>query len=164
MKSKMKKSKPVKKSVIDMPETSPEVMSLLVKIFQAEMSGIIRYLHYSFMIMGHHRIPIQGWLRAQAAESQAHATLIGEKITSYGGHPPMISAHIEETHEHSVDAILAESLEFESQALNLYSELAKVAAAAEDVALEELAREMVRAETEHLDEVRKMLRIYRSRD
>ena len=36
-----------------------EALEVLNQIFQAEMSGIIRYLHYSFMIMGHNRIPIQ---------------------------------------------------------------------------------------------------------
>ena len=84
----------------------PEVMECLTQIFQAEMAGIIRYLHYSFMIMGHNRIPIQKWFRDQAQESMVHATVIGEKITSLGGHPSVISACIEEINVHSVDQIL----------------------------------------------------------
>lgn len=134
----------------------PEVMDCLVQIFQAEMSGIIRYLHYSFMIMGHNRIPIQKWFREQAQESMNHATIIGEKITSLGGHPPMISARIEETNIHSVDQILQESLGFEEQTLNLYKKLVRLAG--DDIALEEMAREFVRTETEHMDEVLKMLK------
>lgn len=136
--------------------TSKEVMNCLNKIFQAEMSGIIRYLHYSFMIMGHNRIPIQKWFRDQAQESAGHATTIGEKITSYGGHPPLVSASVEETHQHSVQALLTESLRFELESLQLYRELVRLAG--EDIALEELAREFVKQETEHVDEVRKMLR------
>jgi bacterioferritin len=137
-------------------DLNPEVMDCLVQIFQSEMSGIIRYLHYSFMIMGHNRIPIQKWFREQAQESMNHATLIGEKITSFGGHPPMISARIEETNIHSVDQILQESLGFEEQTLNLYKKLVRLAG--EDIALEEMAREFVRMETEHMDEVLKMLK------
>src|SRR5947209_7622517 len=136
--------------------TTPEVMECLTQIFQAEMAGIIRYLHYSFMIMGHNRIPIQKWFRDQANESSAHAITIGEKITSLGGHPPVISAKVEETNEHNVHAILTESLKFESVTLALYKELVRVSG--DDIALEELAREFVRTETEHCDEVRKMLR------
>jgi bacterioferritin len=34
-------------------------MNCLQKLYQMEMAGIKRYLHYSFMIMGHNRIPIQ---------------------------------------------------------------------------------------------------------
>ncbi|MBI2711978.1 MAG: ferritin-like domain-containing protein [Bdellovibrio sp.] len=134
----------------------PEVMECLMQIFQAEMSGISRYLHYSFMIMGHNRIPIQKWFRDQAQESMAHATEIGEKITSLGGHPPMVNARIEENNIHSVDQILKESLGFEEETLDLYKKLVKLSG--DDIALEEMARGYVRTETEHTDEVQKMLR------
>src|ERR1700757_4759237 len=96
-------------TVVDLKKANPEVMECLDHIFQAEMSGVIRYLHYSFMIMGHYRIPIQKWFRDQAQESMGHATIIGEKITSLGGHPPVVSARVEETNIHSVDQILKES-------------------------------------------------------
>ena len=139
----------------DKKPANAEVMECLVQIFQSETSGIIRYLHYSFMIMGHNRIPIQKWFRDQATESMAHATVIGEKITSLGGHPPMISAKVEESNIHSVDQILKESMGFEEATLHLYKKLAKISG--DDIALEEMAREFVRVETEHLDEVRKML-------
>ena len=135
---------------------SKEVMECLHEIFQAEMSGIIRYLHYSFVIMGHNRIPIQKWLRDQANESMDHAVALGEKITSLGGHPPMVSATVKETHKHSVDQLLEESLEHEQAGLASYKKL--VALAGDDIALEEFAREMVRTEVEHIDEVKKMLR------
>ena len=136
--------------------TSKEVMDTLHQIFQAEMAGIVRYLHYSFMIMGHNRIPIQKWFRDRADESQQHAITIGEKITSLGGHPPMVSAKIKESNRHDVHKILEESLEFELEALELYKKL--VTLAGDDIALEELARDFVRQETEHTDEVKKMLR------
>jgi len=132
------------------------VLDCLHQVFQSEMSGIIRYLHYSFVIMGHNRIPIQKWLRDQANESMNHAVALGEKITSLGGHPPMISATVKETHKHSIDQILEESLEHEEQGLAGYQELVKLAG--DDIALEEFAREMVRTEVEHIDEVKKMLR------
>ena len=131
-------------------------MTCLQKLYQMEMAGIKRYLHYSFMIMGHNRIPIQSWLRAQASEGMAHAIIIGEKITSYGGHPEMQTAPIEETNIHSIDQLLKESLKQEEEAVGLYKELVKLAG--DDIALEELAREFVRTETEHIDEVKKMLR------
>ena len=137
-------------------KTNQDTMDCMIQIFQAEMAGIIRYLHYSFMIMGHNRIPIQKWFRDQAQESMGHATIIGEKITSLGGHPPLVSARVEESNVHSVDQILQESLKFEEETLNLYKKL--VTLSGDDIALEELAREFVRAETEHMDEVRKMIR------
>lgn len=136
-------------------DVRPELMECMTQIFQAEMAGIIRYLHYSFMIMGHNRIPIQKWFRDQAQESMDHATVIGEKITSLGGHPPMVSARIDESNVHSVDQILKESLGFEKETLALYKKLVRLSG--DDIALEEMAREFVRLETEHTDEVIKML-------
>jgi bacterioferritin len=122
--------------------TSKEAMACLHKIFQAEMSGVIRYLHFSFMIMGHNRIPIQKWFRDQASEAQMHAIEIGEKITSLGGHPPIASASFEETNRHGVHELLQESLSFELEGLALYKELVKLSG--DDIALEELARDFVR--------------------
>ncbi len=134
-----------------------EVLGLLSEIYQAEMAGVNRYLHYSFMIMGYNRIPIQKWFRDNATEGMQHAILIGEKITSLGGHPPIPSAQVEENDNHSVAQLLAESLKFEEEAISLYKKLAKLAEACGDIALEELAREFVREEIEHADEVRKMM-------
>ncbi len=136
--------------------TNKEVMKCLHEILQAEMAGIMRYLHYSFMIMGHNRIPIQKWFRDQASESMMHAVTVGEKITSYGGHPPAFSAEMKESHVHNINAMLEESLSFELAGLSLYKKL--VSLSGDDIALEEMAREFVRSETEHVEEVQKMLR------
>ncbi len=135
-----------------------EVLTSTSQPFKLEMAGIIRYLHYSFMIMGHHRIPIQKWLRDQASEGMTHTTMIGEKITAYGGHPPMLTESIKESNVHSIDQILKESMTFEEAGLELYEKLAQLAADAGDIALEEMARAAVLEETTHLEEVRKMLR------
>lgn len=133
-----------------------QAVEVLGQIFQAEIAGIVRYLHYSFMIMGHNRIPIQKWFRDQAAESTTHAVTIGEKITSLGGHPPMVSTTVEETNRHGVHELLEESLVHERNGLKLYGKLVELSHG--DIALEELARQLFREETEHIEEVEKMLK------
>jgi bacterioferritin len=135
-----------------------QVLELLGDIYKAEMSGVNRYLHYSFMIMGYNRIPIQAWFRDNAKEAMTHATEVGEKITSLGGHPPMVAAKVEETNLHTIQQLLEESLKFEEEAIVKYKKLVQTAAELGDIALEEMARAFVRAEVEHADEVRKMLR------
>jgi bacterioferritin len=135
-----------------------KALDCLNKIFQAETTGIVRYLHYSFMIMGHNRIPIQKWFRDQAQEAIDHAVIIGEKITSMDGHPPLVFPKVEESNNHNVDHILKESLHFEEEALALYKQLVVIASENGDIALEELARSFVRNESDHTDEVRKMLK------
>ena len=60
-----------------------EVLQVLNQILELEMSGVVRYTHYSLMIKGHGRIPIVKWLRAQAQEGLDHAIQAGEIITHF---------------------------------------------------------------------------------
>ena len=133
------------------------VLNLLGDIYKAEMAGINRYLHYSFMIMGYNRIPIQKWFRDNASEAMGHAITIGEKITSLGGHPPIIAGQVKEENLHSISQLLQESLKFEEEAIELYKKLVTVATDLGDIALEEMARSFVQQEVEHAEEVHKML-------
>lgn len=144
-------------SVNESSYKNEKVLNLLGDIYQAEMAGVNRYLHYSFMIMGYNRIPIQKWFRDNALEGMQHAILIGEKLTSLGGHPPIPSASVEENDDHDISQLLAESLKFEEEAISLYKKLVKLSEETGDIALEELAREFVRNETEDADEIRKMM-------
>ena len=79
-----------------------KVVETLNHILELELAGLVRYLHYSFMIFGHNRIPIVAWLRGQADESQAHAIQAGEHITNLGGHPSLRIGGLLETHKHNV--------------------------------------------------------------
>ena len=136
---------------------SEAVIQTLNQILELELAGLVRYMHYSFMIFGHNRIPIVAWLRAQANESQAHATLAGEHITNRGGHPSLKIGSLLETHKHNVDEILAEALEHEEQGLEEYRKLLAMVAA-KSIMLEEYARDQIAAEEAHLAEIRKMMR------
>jgi bacterioferritin len=133
------------------------VLKVLNKILEAELAGVVRYMHYSLMIYGHNRIPIVSWLRAQANESMTHAQEAGELITHFGGHPSLGIGTLLESHKHDVGDILRESLETEQSTLNLYYDLLKLVEG-KSVLLDEYARKLIYAEEMHLDEVDKMLR------
>ena len=143
-----------------MSTDSKKIIEKLNKILELEISGVIRYLHYALMITGPNRIPIVKWFHEQANEAFQHASLIGEKITAFGGHPSLKVQSVPETKTHQVLDILKESLQFERQAIDLYREL--LAMCGDDVALEELVRDMIRVETEHVEEVVKMLNVSKS--
>ena len=103
-----------------------KVISLLNKILEAELAGVVRYTHYSFMVYGYNRIPIVSWLREQATESMGHAQQAGELITSLGEHPSLGIGHLLETQKHDVGDILREALENERNGLQLYRDLLKL--------------------------------------
>ncbi|HTF87178.1 MAG TPA: ferritin-like domain-containing protein [Planctomycetota bacterium] len=136
---------------------SKAVLSVLNRILEMELAGIVRYTHYSLMVFGYNRIPIVSWLRAQATEGMAHAQQAGEWITHLGGHPSLAIGPLLETHDHDIGNILRESLEHELETLELYRELLRLTAD-RAVMLEEYARGMILSEEMHCGEVDKMLR------
>ena len=134
-----------------------KVHDSLNHILELELAGVVRYMHYSFMIFGHNRIPIVAWLRDQATESNAHAVLAGELITAHGGHPSLKIGQLLETHQHDVNEILKEAYEHEKEGLQAYYELLELTAG-KSVWLEEYARDQIQAEEMHLADIRKMMR------
>jgi bacterioferritin len=133
------------------------VVSLLNRILEEELAGVVRYTHYSFLVYGYSRIPIVSWLRSQAEESLLHAQEAGEMVTLLGEHPSLKIGPLLESHQHEIGAILRESFEAEGAATALYRELLQ-AVDGKSVTLEEYARKMIYAEEVHASEVDKMLR------
>ena len=133
------------------------VIEKLSQIFTLELSGVIRYTHYSLMIVGYNRLPLIDFFKAQASESLDHANLAGEHITGLGGHPPLGIDAIEETYNHNIKDILKETLEHERNAVKVYYELLSTIDG-KSVYLEEYTRGMIGQEELHVLEVEKMLK------
>lgn len=134
-----------------------KVIEVLNRILECELAGVVRYTHYSLMVFGHNRIPIVKWFRDQATESLMHASVAGEHITTLDGHPSLKIGKLVESHKHSLNDILKESLEHESEQIENLYELLKLVEG-HSVFLEEYAREMISEEEMHVAEVKKMLR------
>mgnify|MGYP001204220911 FL=1 len=134
-----------------------KIIKKLSDIFILELSGVIRYTHYSLMIFGYNRLPLIEFFKAQATESLDHANLAGEHITGLGGHPPLNLEEMHETFNHDIKDLLNETLEHEKKAIEMYYELLEVIDN-KSVYLEEYARTMIGEEELHVLEVQKMLR------
>ena len=126
-------------------------------MLEAELAGVVRYTHYSFLVFGFGRIPIVSWLHSQADESLLHAQQVGDWITTLGAYPSLAIGPLLDSHKPDIGAMLRESLEAEGAALALYRELLDLVEG-RLVALEEFARQMIHAEELHAAEVDKMLR------
>tara|TARA_B100000212_G_C27322523_1_gene510821 strand:- start:535 stop:975 length:441 start_codon:yes stop_codon:yes gene_type:complete len=133
------------------------VCEILNEIIELEMAGVVRYAHSSLMVAGPHRIPIVTFLQEQATESLQHALQAGEYITGMDGHPSQTIAPIEDVNDHSVQQILAESLEHEQNAVLKYKELLEEVTDA-SIMLEEYARGQIGQEEQHALEIKKMLK------
>src|SRR4051812_35797065 len=97
-----------------------KVVDVLNEILEAELAGVVRYTHYSFLIYGFGRIPIVSWLRAQADEALMHAQQAGEWITHLGAYPSLAIGQLLDSHKTDVAAVLRESQEAEAAALLSY--------------------------------------------
>ena len=134
-----------------------QTIDLLKTIMEFELSGVVRYTHYSLMVTGPNRIPIVQFFQGQANESLLHAQQAGEILTGLEGHPSQKIAPIEETYQHSVKDLLEESLNHEKKALDLYKNLLGTVENA-SIYIEEYARTMIGQEELHNLEIKKMLR------
>lgn len=134
-----------------------KTIETLNEIMELELSGVVRYTHYSLMVYGYNRIPIVSWLKSNATEGLDHANKAGEMVTMLGGHPSLKIGALLETEQHDIGDILRESLDHEQKTITAYYKLLELVDG-QSVVLEEYAREMVHLEELHLDEVNKMLR------
>lgn len=141
---------------MDNPNTK-NTIQILNEIMELELSGVVRYTHYSLMVYGYNRIPIVSWLKSNATEGLDHAHKAGEMVTMLGGHPSLKIGALLETEKHDIGDILRESLDHEQQTIGAYYKLLQLVEG-KSVVLEEYAREMIHLEELHLDEVNKMLR------
>jgi bacterioferritin len=137
----------------------PKAISHLNALLEHELAGVVRYTHYALMVTGPNRIPIVTFMQAQAQESLLHAQQVGELLTGLEGHPSLRIAPLEESHRHSTQALLTESLNHEMEAVRHYKALLEVVEDA-SIYLEEFARSMIGTEEKHQLELKKMLRDY----
>ena len=135
---------------------TPKVIEILNKIMQYELSGVVRYTHYSLMITGRDRLSLSAFFKEQANESLLHAQEAGELVTGLGGHPSVSITNIDETNNHQAKDLLTESLEHEENAVSLYKDLLNIVKD-KSIYIEEYARGMIKAEEVHGLEIRKML-------
>ncbi|MDG1248437.1 MAG: ferritin-like domain-containing protein [SAR86 cluster bacterium] len=133
------------------------VCNILNEIMEYELAGVVRYTHSAMMVSGPYRLPIVSFLKEQAAESLMHAQQAGELIVGLDGHPSQKIAKIKETHRHSIEDILGESLDHEIHALNLYKKLLENVAD-RSIYLEEYARGLIGEEEQHSLELKAMLK------
>ena len=135
-----------------------KVVDVLNRLLEAELAGVVRYTHYSFLVFGFGRIPIVSWLRDQA-ERIAASCPAGRRMDhdarrlSVARDRP--AARLPQARHRRHPARVAGDRRRARS--TLYRELLGLVEG-RVVALEEFARQMIHAEELHGAEVDKMLR------
>lgn len=136
-----------------------KVILILNEIMKYELAGVVRYTHSALMVVGPYRESLISYFNDQSSESLTHAQSAGDLLVSLGGHPSQDISIIKETNEHSITALLEESLEHERTAVSLYKQLLSEVVD-KSIYLEEYAKEMIKNEEIHSLRVEKMLKDY----
>jgi bacterioferritin len=131
-----------------------KVISKLNDILRHEWTGVAQYAQASFVIQGIWREVYSEKFSEAAKESFGHAELVGEKIVALGGVPSIERNSIRQSQD--VHELLEIGLEFESKAVDLYSEAIEMAEG--DRALVIFLEDILKEEQEGVDELTMLLR------
>ncbi len=140
----------------DVAHDHDHVIRILNDALEREMGAVVQLLHHSFLVFGPSRQPIQELLRRRVQDSLAHATTLGEKITALGGHPSIAIRTAHPPGEQSMREMLAEDLAMEEDVLSLYVDSLELVR--QDVALEQVFRDIIVRRQRQVEDFEKLLR------
>ncbi len=124
-----------------------------------EFSAIIQYVTYAAKVSGPYRPELAKFFLAEVPDETGHAQFLSNKIVALGGEPVKEATHVGEakTNREMLEAVL----EAEEEAVKRYTQRAQQAEELGDKGLQVQLEDMVRDESEHRDEVARILREWR---
>lgn len=132
-----------------------ELIARLNAVLSWELAGTIQYLHHYAMITGLWR-PVYGdFFQDNSKEARKHASLVADKIVALGGVPGVEPATIKQ--RATLPEMLQAALELEEAALAAWTHALDVAADA-NLGTQFWIEEMIAAEQQHVDELKKLLK------
>ncbi len=132
-----------------------EIVNELNGLMAEEAEAFLRYFQLRYRLRGTDRLAADDFFSKAMQETLDHATEIAGKIRSLG-HTPKLEIKLSlGGGPIKLQEALAESLEFEQQALDAYKEfLPRVEG---DPMLEDFIRKQISTETEHVQEITMLL-------
>ena len=120
-----------------------------------EFSAIIQYTTYAAKVTGPFRPELSKFFLAEVADEQVHAQFLADKIVTLGGTPTTIASDVAQANSNK--AMLEEVMKAESKAVQAYTERAEQANKLGFKALALDLEDMIRDESNHKEEVAKIL-------
>lgn len=120
-----------------------------------EFSAIIQYTTYSAKVTGPFRPELSKFFKAEVVDELRHAQYLADKIVALGGIPTTEAANVPDASD--AKSMLEQVMHAESRAINDYKKRAEEAFELGFKALALELEDMVRDETNHKEEVEKIL-------
>jgi bacterioferritin len=132
-----------------------DFIKLLNQDLASEFTAIIQYTTYASQVTGPFRPELSKFMLAEVADEQLHAQFLADKIVTLGGIPTTTPNPVPPAK--TVKAMLEEILKAEGFAVEGYTKRAEQAASLGYKALALDLEDMIRDETNHKEEVAKIL-------
>ena len=120
-----------------------------------EYQAIIMYQTFAAMVKGPYRKDLSEFFRGEITDELGHAAFLADKIVALGGRPttrPSEVPVVEDAH-----GMLEAVLQAERKAIDEYKKRAEQADQFGDIGLKVTLEEQITDETQHFEEVQKML-------
>ncbi len=134
--------------------TDAAIINQLNEILKHEWTGVAQYSQASFIVEGIWREVYAEKFIGDAKESFGHAQLVGDKIVALGGVPVATRNEIKQSRD--LQEVLQFSLEFESKAVEMYSQALELAEGNRPLVV--FLEDILIQEQEGVDEYTKLLR------
>ena len=121
-----------------------------------ELSAIIQYLTYAAKTSGPYRPQLSAFFLAEVTDEQMHAQYLANKIVALGGEPTTQARDVTKADDNR--SMLQAVLEAEKQAVADYTRRAEEANEYGDKGLSVQLEDMVRDESNHLEETERILK------
>lgn len=121
-----------------------------------ELSAIIQYITYAAKTAGPFRPQLSDFFLAEVADEQQHAQFLANKIVALGGEPTTQAREVPKAGDNR--SMLQAVQEAEKRAVNDYTRRAEEADEYGDKGLAVQLEDMVRDETDHLEETERILK------
>ena len=128
----------------------------LNKDLAEEFSAIIQYITYAAKATGPYRPELSAFFLAEVTDEQGHAEFLANKVIALGGEPTTKANPV--ANAGSNREMLQAILEAEKRAVKNYTQRAKEAEDFGDKGLMVQLEDMVRDETEHMEETQRILK------
>jgi bacterioferritin len=129
------------------------IIADLNEILSLEYTAVLQYTYETFVVKGMDRPRFVTMFQGEAAESMAHANLVGQKIVALGGLPTTKVGEIQPITD--LRKMLEANLAMERRAVQLYT--SALEHAGNDVSLRNLLEGQVAAEKSSVEELERIL-------
>lgn len=142
-----------------MAEAKQALIDGLNEDLSAEYQAIVMYRTYAALVSGPYRQDLRAFFEGEIPDELGHAALLADKVVSLGGTPATNVPPISFTDDNRT--MLENALQAEIETIDRYVRRIDQAEAAGELAIKIQLEGLIVDETQHRDDIRRMLKDWR---